>query len=178
MSGQLKVEDRMVAATAKPTAPSTSSQPVTRRSPSPSLLMVRHASPLWLVPASAHVEVLLAAMAVVAEVEDLVVGQSSYGPFGVGVVRDMDPQRRAALAGVAEKLLDGLGVVGDRSGDPLGEAAFGLEPLPAVQDLLAGVDPQVALGKPGVGQGCLGLLGLVGVLENGDKEALGVEDQR
>jgi hypothetical protein len=131
-----------------------------------------------LVLASAHVEVLLAAVAVVAEVEDLVVGQGSHGPFGVGLLRDMHPQRGAALAGVAEVLLDGVGVIGDGPGDPLGEAAFGLEPLPAVQDLLAGVDPQVTLGEPGVGQGCLGLLGLVGVLEDGDQEALGVEDQR
>jgi hypothetical protein len=95
------------------------------------------------------VEVVLAAVAVVAEVEDRVVGQGSDGPFGVGVVGDVHPQRRAALAGVAEVLLDGGGVVGDRPGDALGQAALGLEPLPAVQDLLAGVDPQVAVGEPG-----------------------------
>ena len=45
MSGQLKVEDRMVAATAKVTAPITSSQPVTRRSPSPSLVVVMQVFP-------------------------------------------------------------------------------------------------------------------------------------
>ena len=39
----------------------------------------------------------------------------------------------------------------DGTGDPLGEAALGLEPLPAVQDLLAAVDPQVTLGEPGNG---------------------------
>jgi len=62
---------------------------------------------------------LLSVVAVVAEVEDLVVGQDSHGPFGVGVVGNMDPEGGAALAGVAEVLLDGGGVVGDRSGDPL-----------------------------------------------------------
>ena len=36
MSGHSKVDDSTVAATAKATAPTTSSQPVTRRSPSPS----------------------------------------------------------------------------------------------------------------------------------------------
>jgi hypothetical protein len=95
-------------------------------------------------------EVLLAVVAVVAEVEDLVVGQAPHSPIGVSVVGDVDPQRGAALAGVAEVLLDGVGVVGDGADDALGEAAFGLEPLPAVQDLLAGVDPQVGLGEPGV----------------------------
>ena len=83
-----------------------------------------------------------------------------------------------ALAGGAEVELDGVGVVGDGAGDALGEAAFGLEPLPAVQDLLAGVDPQVALGEPSVRQGGPGLVGLVIILEDGDQEALGVEDQR
>ena len=89
-----------------------------------------------MVLASADVEILLAAVAVVAEVEDLVIGQDTHSPLGVGVVGDMDPQGRAALAGVAEVLLDGGGVIGDRSGDALGEAALDLEPLPAVQDLL------------------------------------------
>jgi hypothetical protein len=102
--------------------------------------------------ASAHVEVVLAVVAVVADVEDLVVGQDTHGPLGVGVVGDVHPERGAALAGVAEVLLDGVGVISEGAGDALGEAAFGLEPLPAVQDLLAGVDPQVALGEPGVGQ--------------------------
>jgi hypothetical protein len=61
----------------------------------------------------------------------------------------VDPQRGAALAGAAEVQLDGVRVVGDGAGDALGQAALGLEPLPAVQDLLAGVDPQVAVGEPG-----------------------------
>jgi hypothetical protein len=52
-----------------------SSQPVTRRSPSPSLVVVMRLSPLsGLVLASADVDVVLAVMAVVAEVEDRVVG--------------------------------------------------------------------------------------------------------
>jgi hypothetical protein len=99
--------------------------------------------------ASADVEVLLAVVAVVAEVEDLVLGQAAHGPISVGGVRDVDPQRGAALAGAAEVQLDGVRVVGDGAGDALGQAALGLEPLPAVQDLLAGVDPQVAVGEPG-----------------------------
>jgi hypothetical protein len=91
------------------------------------------------------VEVVLAVVAVVADVEDLVVGQAADGFLGVGLVGDMHPQGGVALAGIAEVQLDGVGVVGDGAGDALAEAAFGLEPLPAVQDLLAGVDPQVAL---------------------------------
>jgi hypothetical protein len=66
------------------------------------------------------VDVLLAVVAVVAEVEDLVVGQGPHRPLGVGLLGDMHPQRRAALAGVAEVLLDGVGVVGDGAGDALG----------------------------------------------------------
>jgi hypothetical protein len=93
--------------------------------------------PFSLALASADVDVLLAAVAVVAEVEDRMVGQDADGPLGVGVLGDMHPQRGAALAGVAEVLLDRAGVVGDRAGDALGQAALGLEPLPAVQDLLA-----------------------------------------
>jgi hypothetical protein len=95
------------------------------------------------------VEVLLAVVAVVAEVEDLVVGQAAHGPVRVGLVGDVDPQGGAALAGIPEVQLDGVRVVGDGAGDALGQAALGLEPLPAVQDLLAGVDPQVAVGEPG-----------------------------
>src|SRR5215213_10694631 len=136
MSGQLNVNDRMVAATAKVTAPITSSQPVTRRSPSPSLVVLMQAFPSGLVLASANVNVVLA---VVADVEDLVVRQSAHGPLGVGLVGDVDPESGVALAGGAEVQLDGVGVVGDGAGDALGEAAFGLEPLPTVQDLLAGV---------------------------------------
>ena len=74
MSGQLNVDDRMVAATAKVTAPTTSNQPVTRRRPSPSLVVVMQAFPSGLVLASADVNVLLAVVAVVAEMEDLVIG--------------------------------------------------------------------------------------------------------
>jgi hypothetical protein len=57
---------------------------------------------------------------------DLVVGQAADGTIGVVIIRDMHPQRGAALAGIPEVLLDGLGVVGDGAGDALGEAAFGL----------------------------------------------------
>jgi len=73
--------------------------------------------------ASADVEVLLAVVAVVAEMEDPVVGQATDGPIGVVVVRDMEPQCGAAGAGVAEVELDGLGVVSDGTGEALGEAA-------------------------------------------------------
>jgi hypothetical protein len=61
--------------------------------------------------ASADVEVVLAVVAVVADVEDLVVGQPADGPIGVGLVRDVHPQRSAAVAGVAEVQLDGGRVV-------------------------------------------------------------------
>ena len=81
-------------------------------------------------------------------------------------------------AGVAEVQLDGVGVVGDGTDDALGQVALGQEPLPAVQDLLAGVDAQVAIGEPGGRQRGLGLLGLVGVFQDGDQESLGVEEQR
>jgi hypothetical protein len=83
--------------------------------------------------ASADVEVLLAAVAVVAEVEDLVVGQTADSPTGVGVLGDMDPQCGAALAGVAEVAFDGGWVIGDGTGDAPSEAALGLEPLPAAR---------------------------------------------
>ena len=49
----------------------------------------------------------------------------------------------------------------------------GEEPLVVVQDLLAGVDPQVAIGEPSFGQRGPGLLGPVSVLEDGDQESLG-----
>jgi hypothetical protein len=125
--------------------------------------------------ASADVDVLLAVAAVVADVEDLVVGQTADGSLGVGLVRNLDPQGGVALASVTEVLLDGVGVVGEGAGDALGEAAFGLEPLPAVQDLLAGVDPQIAIGEPSLGQRRPGLFGLVGVLQDGDQEPLGAK---
>jgi hypothetical protein len=73
----------------------------------------------------------------VAKVQDRVVGQTADGPLGVGLVGDAGPECGAAGAGVAEVLLDGVGVVGEGAGDALGQAPFGLEPLPAVQDLLA-----------------------------------------
>ena len=70
--------------------------------------------------ASADVDVVLAVVAVVAEVEDLVVGQAADGSLGVGLLGNMHPQRRAALAGITEVLLDGVGVVGDGTGNTLG----------------------------------------------------------
>jgi AcrR family transcriptional regulator len=82
-------------------------------------------------------------------VQDLVVGQHAHRPLGIGVLGHVHPQGRAALAGVAEVGLDGGRVVGQGAPDALGEATLGLEPLPAVQDLLAAVDPQISLGKPG-----------------------------
>ena len=69
--------------------------------------------------ASADLDVFLTAVTVMAEMQDRVVGQSSHGPLGIGVRGDMHPERGAALAGVAEVLLDGVGVVGDGTGDPL-----------------------------------------------------------
>ena len=58
------------------------------------------------------------------------VGQDADSPIGVIVVGDMDPQGGAASTGIPEVELDGVGVVGDGTGDTLGEAAVGLEPLP------------------------------------------------
>jgi hypothetical protein len=58
-----------------------------------------------------------------------VVGQGADSPIGVVVVGDMDPQGGAASTGVAEVELDGAGVIGHGTGDALGEAAYGLEPL-------------------------------------------------
>jgi hypothetical protein len=128
--------------------------------------------------ASADVKVVLAVVAVVAEVQDLVVGQAAHDWIGVGLVRQRGPRVRSGRRGRAEVLLDGVAFIGEGAGDALGQAPFGLEPLPAVQDLLAGVDAQVGLGEPSLGQGCIGLLGLVGVLKDGDQEALGLEEQR
>ena len=44
-----------------------------------------------------------------------------------------------------------------------------------LQDLLAGVDPQILRSEPSFDQSCPGLFGLVGVLHDGDQEPLGVE---
>jgi hypothetical protein len=46
--------------------------------------------------ASSDVDVVLAAVAVVAEVEDLAVGQAADRPIGVDIVGTVDPQRRTA----------------------------------------------------------------------------------
>src|SRR6266508_4585847 len=126
---------------------------------------------------SAEVDVLLAVVAVVADVEDLVVGQAADGTLGVGLLRDMHPQGGAALAGVAEVQLDGVGVVGEAAHGPPSQSPLGQEPLVVVQDLLAGVDAQVGLGEPSFGQRGLGPLGLVSVLEDGDQEPPRVEYQ-
>jgi hypothetical protein len=48
-----------------------------------------------------------------ADVEDLMVGRGSHGLLGVGLLRYMDPQGGAALAGGAEVELDGVGVVSE-----------------------------------------------------------------
>jgi hypothetical protein len=37
------------------------------------------------------VEVFLVVLAIVAQVQDRVVGQQAHGPLGVGVIGDMDP---------------------------------------------------------------------------------------
>jgi hypothetical protein len=89
----------------------------------------------------------------------------------------MDPQGGAALAGAVEVALEGGGVVGEATHDPPGEAALGEVPLVFGQDLLAGVDPQVAIGESSRLQRRPGLLGVVVVLQDGDQESLGVEHQ-
>jgi hypothetical protein len=114
------------------------------------------------------VEVFLPVLAVVAQVQDRVVGQQAHGPLGVGVVGDMDPQGGAALAGAIEVALDAVGVDGHGSYHLPGEAALGEIPLVVVQDLLAGVDPQVAIGEPSLLQRRPCLLGMVVVLQDGD----------
>ena len=106
------------------------------------------------------------------------VGQAADGAIGVGLVGDVDPQRRAAVTGVAEIELDGGWVVGDGADDPPGQGPLGQEPLVILQDLLAGIDPQVAIGEPLVPQRRLGKLSVVSILEDGDQESLRVEGQR
>jgi hypothetical protein len=120
------------------------------------------------------VDVLLAVVAVVADVEDLVVGQAADGSLGVGLLGDMHPQGGVALVGIAEVQLDGVGVVGEAAHGPPSQGPLGEEPLVVVQDLLAGVDPQVRLGEPGFG---LRGPGLLGVFEDGDQEPPRVEYQ-
>jgi hypothetical protein len=133
----------------------------------------------WLLPGSStHVEVVLAAVAVVAEVEDLMVGQAADGAIGVGPVGDVDPQRRAALAGITKVQLDGGWVVGDGADDPPGQGPLGQEPLVILQNLLAGIDPQVAIGEPLVPQRRLGKLSVASILKDDDQESLRVEGQR
>jgi len=106
------------------------------------------------------------------------VGQAADGAIGVGLVGDVDPQRRAAVTGVAEIELDGGWVVGDGTDDPPGQGPLGQEPLVILQDLLAGIDPQVAIGEPLVPQRRLGKLSVASILEDGDQESLRVEGQR
>jgi hypothetical protein len=91
------------------------------------------------------------------------------GSLGIGVVGDMHPQGGAAVAGIPEVELDGGWVVGDGADDAAGDGALGEEPLVVVQDLPAGVDPQVGPGEPSFGQCRLGLLGVVSILEDGDQ---------
>jgi hypothetical protein len=55
------------------------------------------------------------------------------------------PTGRSSLTGVAEAELDGVRVVGDGADEPPGHGPLGQEPLVIIQDLLAGVDPQVAV---------------------------------
>jgi hypothetical protein len=69
------------------------------------------------------------------------------------------PTGRSSLPGVAEAELDGVGGVGGGADDPPGHGPLGQEPLVIIQDLLAGVDPQVALSTrsrtiPSVQLGC------------------------
>jgi hypothetical protein len=61
-------------------------------------------------------------VAVVADVEDWVVGQTTHGSLGVGVVGDVDPQGGAAIPGIAEVQVDGVGVVGEAAHDPADQA--------------------------------------------------------
>jgi hypothetical protein len=84
--------------------------------------------------ASADVEVFLPVVAVVADVQDLVVGKTAHDAVGVVPIGDVDPECGAARTGVAEVPLDGCRVIGDRAGDALRDAALDEEPLPAVQD--------------------------------------------
>jgi hypothetical protein len=60
-----------------------------------------------------------------------------------------------------------------RARGPLGQ-----EPLVVLQDLLAGIDPQVAIGEPLVPQRRLGKLSVVSILKDDDQESLRVEGQR
>jgi hypothetical protein len=61
---------------------------------------------------SAEVEVFLPVLAVVAKVDDRMVGQRAHGPLGVGVGGDMDPQGGTALAGAVKVALEAVGVDG------------------------------------------------------------------
>jgi len=67
---------------------------------------------------SADVDVLLPVVAVVADVQDVVVDEVADGALGIVPVRDADPQRGAARTGIAEVQLDGRRVVGDGADDP------------------------------------------------------------
>ena len=69
-------------------------------------------------------------------------------------------------------------VVGEGRDGTTGQARLPGVARVVLEDLLAGEDPQLPVGESGGTERCGGPFGLVGVGEDGDEEALRVEDQR
>src|SRR4051812_16401371 len=91
-------------------------------------------------------EVGLTAAAVVPNVQRREAGEGADGAVGPVVVGNLDPEGGPAVAGVAVVELDGLRVVGDGGHDAAGKVlACGVAGVVG-EDLLAGEDPQRAVG--------------------------------
>ena len=76
--------------------------------------------------ASLEVEVALAAMAVVADVQRGGPGQAADGAAGLVVVHHADPQGGSAVAGVPVVEIDRLLVVGEGCDDAAGQARLAM----------------------------------------------------
>src|SRR3954465_11124125 len=125
-----------------------------------------------------EVEVALSAVAVVPDVPRGAVGKAADRGVGLLVVGDVDPEGEAPVAGVAVVERDRVRIVGDSCDDATGKARLRGVARLAVEDLLAGEDPQLLVGEPGRAEWCGGPLVLLGVGENGVQKAFTVQAHR
>src|SRR4051794_19440084 len=98
---------------------------------------------------SADVHVVLAAGAVVAEVQDLMVDEAANGAVGLGLVIDAHPDRGAAVLGVVEVERHCVRIVGQSADDSPHDRALSEEALMVMQDLSTRVDAEAGAIEPG-----------------------------
>src|SRR4051812_11328540 len=122
-----------------------------------------------------EVEVALFAMAVVPDVQRGAAGETADGAGGLVVVDDVDPERGAAVTGVAVVEIDGFLVIGEGCDDTASQALLRGIALVVVEHLLPGERPQFPVGESGSAQRSGSPFGLVGVGEDGDQEAFRIE---